>query len=239
MSNSKQISNLIRTSGLFALLLLAVCYNPVQANSPEQSGQWIANYDEHTPGYAPKARALRAYERGDFSRAYSDFKLASAWADKFSQFNVGMLYLNGEGADYDPTRAWAWIELSAERGYPQFVDAADTLWSMLSEWEQQIARDYFEDVLLPKYGDHVAVRKTASKMRHERRMATGSRLGAVYGLNLDVIGSDGLPTPGDQFYATDKWDFEHIVAYETQLAQSLMRGRVEIRDVNTLDEDSN
>ena len=240
MPIDKEFISIIRYVVLFLAFVFAFLISPVHAESSEQSSRWTADYDEHTPGYYPKIRAMQAYERGDLSRAYSNFKLAAAWADKFAQFNVGMMYLNGEGTDYDPTRAWAWIELSAERGYPQFVDAADTLWDLLSEWEQELAKQYFADILLPKYGDHVAIRKTASKMRHERRSATGSRLGAVYGLNLEVIGSDGLPTPGYKFYAKDKWDFEQIVAYETQMAFDLLRGRVEIRDVNSPEaEDAN
>ena len=192
-------------------------------------------YNEHTPSYDTMLSAKRAYEAGQFYSALSSYKSAARWADKFAQFNVGVMYLRGEGTEFDPVQAWAWFELAAERDYPDMVEAADSLWPMLDEAQQAQAIDIFENELMPQYGDDIAIEKTARKMARERRKATGSRLGAAGALT--IIDRDGLRREGSEFYAEEKWNFQSLLEYETALVFAIARGRVEVGEFNVIEDD--
>ena len=238
MKICKKSSVLIRCAVFSFMLISTAIFGSLSANEIEHPGQQKYNYNEHTPSFHTTNRGMRAYQRGDHASAFSDFKLSAVGADKFAQYNIGIMYLLGEGTDYDPTRAWAWIELSAERGYPQLVDVADKLWDLLSEPEQQQAMRIYQRELLPKYGDDIAIEKTASRMRREFRSTTGSRVGSSALVPIRIIDNRGNIRQGDEYYSRDKWNFEQIVAYETQIAFDLLRGRVELGEFRVEGEDT-
>ncbi|MEM1081429.1 MAG: hypothetical protein AAGH65_07590, partial [Pseudomonadota bacterium] len=132
---------------------------------------------------------MRAFEAGMYPAALTHYKSAARWADKFAQYNVGIMYLRGYGTEFDPVRAWAWFELSAERGYPEMVETADLLWDKFNGAQQRRARDIFENELLPDYSDDARKSLTARRMERERRQATGSRVGSIG--NLTIIDQSG------------------------------------------------
>ena len=105
------------------------------------------------------------------------------------------MHLRGEGTDFDPVQAWAWLELSAERGYPSMVEAANELFDLLDEEQRRQARRLLDQELMPEYGDAVAVPRAQVEMDRRRRQSTGSRVGgrAMLGMLrvIDVQG-DGL-----------------------------------------------
>ncbi|MEM7055023.1 MAG: hypothetical protein AAF446_10840, partial [Pseudomonadota bacterium] len=215
----------VRSSIFVVVLGSTLVLQSVSATDVERPGQRQYDFNEHTPSYDEMVWGMRAYEASMFHAALAHFKNAARWADKFAQYNVGAMYLRGEGTDYDAARGWAWIELSAERGYPEMVDMSEKLWAMLSEPEQRKAMQIYQDEILPEYGDHLAIEKTALRMHRDRRQATGSRLGFASGF-LNVYDRSGRPRAGTEFYAAEKWDFETIISYETQLAFDRVRGRV-------------
>lgn len=209
------------------VLLLAFVHPPAQADS-EPLGDPLHRYDEHTPSANTMQRARRAYRANRHRAAFEYYKVAAFWADKLAQYNVGVMYLQGQGVEFDPVRGWAWLELSAERKYPDMVAAADQLSALLDGAQRQAARRILEEELLPEYGDDVAIERTAKEMRRELRRGTGSRLGSRASLSaVTIIDGNGMTRRGDEFYDPAKWDFENIVRYETRLMFQLARGRVE------------
>ncbi|NKI33715.1 sel1 repeat family protein [Wenzhouxiangella sp. XN79A] len=227
---------MFRRSVLPIVALLLVSAASIADEPLERPGEPIYAYDEHTPGQRFMILAGRAYKAGMFESALGHFKAAARWADKFAQYNVGIMHLRGEGTEYDPLQGWAWLELSAERGYPQFQDAADALWAMFNEPERNRARAVLEQDLLPVYGDAQTRERTAREMRFRMRDATGTRTGSrAFMSMLTIIDRTGFPRDADEFYDPDKWNFDTIVDYETRLMRRVAEGEVDVRELE-LDE---
>lgn len=203
----------------------------------DRPGNSFYGYDEHTPSSRLMGDAQRAYRAGMYFSALSHYKAAARWSDKFAQHNIGIMHLRGEGTEFDPLRGWAWLELSAERGYPQFVEAADSLWALMNESERSRARSILDNELAPVYADEATLERTAREMRFRLRDATGSRTGSRGMLQmLRVYDASGFPRPGTEFYDPEKWDFQNIVRYETALMHAIHGGTVEVRELE-LDDD--
>jgi hypothetical protein len=234
----KADSHLQGFRGLVVLtLLVSMVALPVLAQ-PAKSGHDWYDYDEHTPGARYMEDGQRAYAAGQFGSALAKYKAAARWADKFAQYNIGVMHLRAEGVEFDPVKAWAWLELAAERDYPQMVEAADDLYAMLDEAQRAEGRDYLERELLPRYGDDARVEPTAQKMRQDRRRATGSRTGGGAFLSyLTIIDGSGQTRRGDEYYAAEKWDFERIIEYETQVMFRIANGNVELGELELVDDE--
>ncbi|NBB68752.1 MAG: hypothetical protein GVY33_00285 [Alphaproteobacteria bacterium] len=219
----------MRFKGLLLIctgLLLAALAAPGSASSP-------FDVAEHTPGYTLNSEGQRAYEQGRFFDARHRFERAAYWADKLAQYNLGVIYYRGDGVDRDPARAWAWFELSAERGYPEFVDTAEAVWLELEESGRRRARDIHAE-LLPRYGDASAVDRTAERMRRERMDITGSRTGFIG--TLKVVDKNGFTRDGEDYFAAEKWDFHQIVQLETRLFKAIARGNVRMGEFEIIEE---
>ena len=219
------------------ILLLGSCLGATAAPAEDglaeaRPGERLYAYDEHTPGQRFMILAQRAYKAGMHEGALAHYKAAARWADKFAQYNVGIMHLRGEGTDYDPLRGWAWLEVSAERGYPQFEDAADSLWALFNESERNRARAILEQEVLPHFSDDQTLERTAREMRFRLRDATGTRTGsrAFMGM-LTIIDRTGFPRDADEFYDPDKWNFNTIVDYETRLMRAAPEGEVKVREL--------
>jgi TPR repeat protein len=71
---------------------------------------------------APTAQAdfnagVAAYEKGDFKTAFAEFlKLAKA-GDKLAQYNLGLMYANGQGVARSGKAAFDWTEKSAKQNH--------------------------------------------------------------------------------------------------------------------------
>lgn len=58
-----------------------------------------------------------AYDEGDFSKAFKIWQVLAKQGDDLSQFNLGVMYSRGEGAEKSGGRAIEWYMRSAEQGY--------------------------------------------------------------------------------------------------------------------------
>jgi TPR repeat protein len=67
---------------------------------------------------APYDDALVASEQHDFAKARELFAEAAQAGDARAQFNLGRMYLDGEGGPRDCARALMWSERAAEQGIP-------------------------------------------------------------------------------------------------------------------------
>lgn len=224
---------------VIAAFLAGFCSSGLLADdlATDRPGERFYAYDEHTPGQRFMILAQRAYKAGMFEGALTHYKAAARWADKFAQYNVGIMHLRGEGTEYDPLRGWAWLELSAERGYPQFEESADALWALFNASERNRATAILEQELLPHFSDAQTLERTAREMRFRLQDAAGSRLGSrgMMGM-LVVIDRTGFPRRGDEFYDPDKWNFNTLVDYETRLMKAVADAEVEVRELE-LDDD--
>ncbi len=216
---------------LSAALAAALASSPLAAQDQSQY-----SYAEHTPGAQLVAEAGRSHRAGQYASALSKYEAAARWADKFAQFNIGVMHLKGQGTEFDPARALAWFQLAAERDYPMMVSMVEELDAMIDDETRRRAERIRVDELEPVYGDEVAIERTHRRMQRDRRLATGSRLG--FAGFLRIIDRNGFSRDGAEFYAREKWDFRNVVAIETQRMRELGDGRVELRELELTDEES-
>ena len=72
-------------------------------------------------GFAAIAHAGRdegkaAYNKGDYATAYKEFKAAAVQGDAKAQYDLGLMYQNGQGVSKDYTEAAKWYRKAAEQG---------------------------------------------------------------------------------------------------------------------------
>lgn len=219
---------------LFAYLLLVVAFSSADVSNAQVVN--FNNYAQNAPGTRFLERGNMFFRQGDYDAAVGNFRLAAHWADKLAQFNLGMMYVNGDGVERDPLRGWAWIKLSAERGYPKNVAVAADIWNQFTDEHRNVAKAILEQELKPRYGDEVAIPRTSNEMKRmlARDTSGGSRVGvnrAVY-----VTGRDGTFVSGNQFFRDERWDFEKIVQFETRLHKAIGDGNVILRDFQTVED---
>ncbi|MGE0918338.1 tetratricopeptide repeat protein [Trichlorobacter lovleyi] len=85
---------------------------------------------------------MAAYNAGDYPKAFGEFKGLAEQGDKFSQNNLGIMYLNGQGVVTDKQEAAKWFKKAAEQGN---ADAQNNL-GLMYEFGSGVARDYNEAV---------------------------------------------------------------------------------------------
>jgi TPR repeat protein len=161
---------------------------------------------------------MRRYAHKDYAGALKYFEVGSYYADKFSQLSTGLMYLNGEGVQKDPVTAYAWLDLAAEREYPNFVATRDSLKAQLTP-EQLAQALELRKKLGERYADAVAQPRMALQLRLGQTQITGSHTGYDSGANHVSTKADCGPQlvvggravaqagcGGVDMYAKDNWD---------------------------------
>ena len=92
------------------------------------------------PALADFAAGLAAFQKGDYSTAAKEWRPLAEEGDAATQFNLGLLYLDGHGVPQDYTEAAKWFRRSAEQGY---TEAQHNLGAMYGTG-QGVRRDYVE-----------------------------------------------------------------------------------------------
>jgi uncharacterized protein len=169
---------------------------------------------------------VKRYVNKNFAGAMKYFEIGAYYADKFSQLSIGLMYVNGEGVPKDVLTGYAWIDLAAEREYPDFVATRDRVKESLSPDELQRAQ-VIRDKLALRYADKVAKPRMEQQLRFGIEQMTGSHLGFDQGVKHDspkgtlckgsvYIGGISLPEAGcggDDIYADSRWKPEKYFAH--------------------------
>lgn len=127
-------------------------------------------------------------EDGRVKRAIREFQVAASWGDKISQAMLAEVYWEGVDAPKDRARAYAWMDLAAERQFVAFVAKRERYWAQLSEDERAQALIIGQQ-LYEANGDEAALARLDEHLRRERS-DSGSRTG--YAGSGNVV----LPTAG-------------------------------------------
>ena len=119
-----------------------------------------------------------AYKEGDKSRALNLLLEASRYGDKPSEAMVAAMYWNGDGVAADHPRAYAWMDLAADRGYRDLAIQRELYWDRLSQAERdqalKIGRDVYDE-----YSDEQGNHRLALKLSRAALDVTGSHAGYV------------------------------------------------------------
>ncbi len=73
-------------------------------------------------GFAPLVHAgfdegVTAYNKGDYATAFIEFKPLADQGDARAQYNLGVMYANGQGVSKDYAEALKWCRKAADQGY--------------------------------------------------------------------------------------------------------------------------
>ncbi|HET8941622.1 MAG TPA: sel1 repeat family protein [Rudaea sp.] len=191
------------------------------AKDPEVQKTLEAMHNASTwfhPDLYGMTQGFQDYAAHRYKAAIKHFEYGALYADKLSQLCLGLMYLNGEGTAKDPGTALAWLELAAERGYPQFVATRDQVARSLNLIQRERAKKAHE-ILVKRYGDAVAKHRMAVQLRQGMMNFTGSRTGYDSGVvqispvkcgPALVIGGRLVPQIGcgamNDFLAKDNWE---------------------------------
>lgn len=197
--------NRYRKTALFVALLATLpLVASAQSSLAEKQQRWQASQDLEMvtlpafQQYHPDERWLqygmnsRAQGRLEEARHY--LLRAARYASKPAQAMVALMLWQGEGGITDRAQAYAWMDLAAERGYPELLAQREQFWRALSSDERARAREIGES-LYATYGDAVAKHRLERELRRGRFYKTGSRTGkgtghvGVYRSFGDAIGS--------------------------------------------------
>lgn len=151
-------------------------------NSPESDGR---------PGVKFYKEAMAAYHRGDYKHAVYMLKVAASWAYKPAEYNLGVMYFQGEGVPVDRPLGTAWMFLAAERNTPDYVDARHMMVESLDSAERTKALAWLHQ-LEPTYGDKVALRKAKAQWAWVKANQTGTHVGGAVGeLRVGITAAHG------------------------------------------------
>ncbi|MEO6066227.1 MAG: hypothetical protein ABIP49_10665 [Lysobacterales bacterium] len=155
-------------SMLFAVLLSVVATGAaagsvIDFSHPDQSYQELA---------------FGRVANGQYEDAARYFRLAANFADKPSQLALAIMHDEGIGMPVDKVAAYAWSDVAAERGYPQFLIVRERIWAELDAAGQARALA-LGATLYREFGDAVAKPRLEARLQRGLARATGSRTGAV------------------------------------------------------------
>src|SRR5690606_28897828 len=95
------------------------------------------------------------YKQGRHEEAIRFFRRAAFYADKPSQAMVAEMLWKGEGEAQDRAQAYAWMDMAAERGYPELLGLRERYWAGLDEEARARVVEVGQEVYA-KYGDEAA-----------------------------------------------------------------------------------
>jgi hypothetical protein len=188
-------------AGMIAVLSLAALAHadddPLNDPDVQRALHAMANASTwYHPDLFGEYTGMRRYAHHQYKGALKYFEIGAFYADKLSQLSLGLMYMNGEGTPKDPVTAYAWLDLAAERDYPDFVATRDTLKDRLTP--EQLARAMvLRAKLAETYADGVAKHRLVVQIRQGLLQGvpnSGSRTGFEYGNYWRPTNPDCAPT---------------------------------------------
>ncbi|HEX6832711.1 MAG TPA: sel1 repeat family protein [Rudaea sp.] len=229
-----------------AILLLAACGvhaedDPLNDPGVQKTLRAMKNASTwYHPDQFGEFTGMRYYAHHQYKDALKYFELGAFYADKMSQLSMGLMYLNGEGTAKDPVTAYAWLDLAAERDYPDFVATRDRVKSELTP-EQMRKAIAVRGRLAEKYADAVAKPRMEKQLKLGQMQLTGSRTGFDYGVSqvatkpdcgpAIVVGGEEVPSAGcggASINSKSRWDpKEYFAARDAEYKATVSVGQLQ------------
>jgi TPR repeat protein len=76
---------------------------------------------------------FEAYKRGDFSNAMRIFRLTAEQGDSTAQYNLGVMYRDGQGVPQDNVYAYMWWSIAASNGSDMGVGNRDKVFKEMTK----------------------------------------------------------------------------------------------------------
>ncbi len=153
------------------------------------AGAWAQDFE----------RGLRAHQSGDFATALGEWILLAGQGDARAQYNLGVMYENGDGVVQDYKEAVKWYRLAAEQG----IAEAQTELGFFHFTGKGVVQDYKEAVKWYRlaavqgyaegqYRLGLVVQDDKEKVKWYRLAAEQGHAGAQYNLGIMYDGGVGI-----------------------------------------------
>lgn len=187
-----------------ALLPLSLAAAGLDPSVLASSGYLEAHPDVHW-----RELALERYRKRNYVEAFGLFQRASRYADKSSQAMVAEMLWEGQGTPANHALAYAWMDLAAEREYPQLVAWRERYWHQLTTDEQRRALEVGK-AIYAEYRDSVVKPRLENKLRIARLDIFGWMEGADVLLpdsngNISLVGQHNR-VYNQHYYDPAYWD---------------------------------
>jgi len=96
--------------------------------------------------HADFATAMQSYNEKHYAEAMAEFKRSAVLGHKPSQYNLGIMYLHGEGTEKNLIEAFAWFAIAAADNEAARASARDHVMSLLDEKNKDIAIDRMQSL---------------------------------------------------------------------------------------------
>lgn len=217
-----------------------VRYVPHTIDSVDREVMASPSYARAHPDQRWRHEARVAYDAGNFTAALEYLERAARYADKASQALLAEMHWEGQGIAVDRPRAYAWMDLAAERHYKDMLARREFYWNQLTEAERaraiEIGRDLYAD-----FGDDVAKPRLERVLQREHGSKTGTRLGADTFTKVYTGGAPGWVARNrggqliPEFYDTKFWRPEKYWAWQDETYEAARKGKVIVRDVREVE----
>lgn len=183
------------------------------------------------PDLKHRLAGQQAYADGRHAVALEEFRRAARYADKLSQAMLGEMHWEGVGTAPDPVLGYIWMDLAAERGFPVMLVKREKYWAALTgaERDRALAEGpaYYDE-----YGDDVARPRVATVIERERRRMTGSRVGFVGNLEIQLVTADGTQSiRGEDYYHEQFWEPALYFEWQDRQWQRPLQGTVSVGEL--------
>ncbi|OGW23487.1 MAG: hypothetical protein A3K09_05680 [Nitrospinae bacterium RIFCSPLOWO2_12_FULL_47_7] len=92
-------------------------------------------------------------EHGDFATVYNEFRPLAERGNAAAQFNLGVMYTNGQGVQQDHAEAVRWFLMAAMQGYVNAQRNLGAMYTMGRGVRQDYVQGYFWSELSAAQGD--------------------------------------------------------------------------------------
>ena len=222
------------------LLLLPAIANAAPPPKESVNQNFVVNSEGFLaahPDIRWRGEGMLALEAGNLELAAGYFQRAARFGDKPSQAMYADMLWRGEGVAQDRPRAYAWMDLAAERMYKPFLAKRELYWNQLDKAQQDAALEIGR-AIYAEYGDDVAKPRLETLLRREGRNIAGSRTGSVGALQIRIPGPGGIwhTVSGEEYYARRFWEPAEYWAWTDQTWKDPPSGRVDVRPIEKVEE---
>lgn len=181
-----------------------------------------------------RREGLHAFHEKRYDEAHAMFRRAASYADKASMAMLAEMYWKGLGVAQDRPIAYAWMDLAAERMYPNFTILRERYWGQLGKAEQDAAIERGQ-ALLAEYGDDAAKPRLERILRTEGRKVTGSRTGSVGFVRIipmtGPMAGKNTYLRAEDYYRKDYWEPQRYWAWQDEVWKAPQKENVDVGDV--------
>ncbi len=120
-------------------------------------------------------KADQAFETKDYDTAFSKYSELAKVGDKFAQYRLSVMHLEGFGTQTNDIEAYAWAALASQDKTPVIEQYRDAVYLLIPEGQKEAA-EKLKDDYYNNYSDPNLVRAALKETKKLLRKCTGTRI---------------------------------------------------------------